>query len=88
VLPAALDAQIAIIGSASIDVLVFAGEIAGAHHDLASLAAQRLAALRQARTAFERTIKKYGQGASAGASPTTGGQPQRLRFNPTTGELE
>lgn len=50
--------------------------------------AQRLAAMRQARKSFERLIQKYGSGVAPGAQAAPAGQPQRLRFNPATGELE
>jgi hypothetical protein len=59
----------------------------GAYADATATKAQRLAAMRQARKSFERMVKKYGGGAPAsgtGAAAT----PQRLRFNPATGDFE
>jgi hypothetical protein len=41
----------------------------GAYADPSATKAQRLAALRQAKKAFERTIKKYGAGAPSGEAP-------------------
>jgi len=60
----------------------------GAYADPTATKAQRLAAVRQAKKSFERLIQKYGPGAAAGTPPAAAGQPQRLRFNPATGELE
>jgi hypothetical protein len=60
----------------------------GAYADPAATKAQRLAALRRAKKSFERTIQKYGSGVAPGAQAAPAGQPQRLRFNPATGELE
>jgi predicted O-linked N-acetylglucosamine transferase (SPINDLY family) len=54
VLPADLDQQVAIIGSSSIDVLVFAEEIAGETHATAKLAAHRLAPLQVVSSAHQK----------------------------------
>lgn len=53
VLPADLNEQITIIAGASVDVLVFAGEIAGSHRGLAKLAADRLAPLQLVTSAHQ-----------------------------------